>query len=294
MPPLRDPHDDGFAVLQANTKKATLRHPAGAQKKSGKPETSLEENLKSLFWAIVLALLIRSFIVEPFSIPSGSMVPTLLEGDYLFVSKPSYGYSAKSVGYGLLNFEGRMGWRNPPPKAKRGDVVVFKLTSNPSIDYIKRVIGLPGDRIQMKEGRLYINGNMVPRRRMEDYKWDSSFDSGPETLHQYIETLPNGVEHHILEKSDTERLDNTQEYTVPPHHYFMMGDNRDHSQDSRVNREIAEKLFGARDYVGFVPEENLVGPAKVIFFSLGNAQPWELWQWPTHLRYDRLLNKINE
>ncbi len=289
LPPLQDLDD--MAAARAAQKSPEITR----AKSKRKPESSLEENIKSIFWAIMLALLIRALVVEPFSIPSGSMVPTLLEGDYLFVTKPSYGYSARSIGYGFLTFPGRIGLGETAPRPARGDVVVFKLTSDPRIDYIKRVIGLPGDRIQVKEGRLYINDKMVPRRLVkDDYKWDSSFDSKPEILHEYIETLPNGVEHHIVEKSDHEALDDTQEYKVPSGYYFMMGDNRDHSQDSRVNQEIAEKRYNSSNYVGFVPEENLVGPAKLLFFSLGNAQPWELWKWPSHLRFSRILTKLND
>jgi len=236
-----------------------------------------ENTVSSILWAVVLAFVIRMFLFEPFNIPSTSMVPNLLIGDYLFVSKFSYGYSAKSIGYGLLSFPGRI-IAKPP---ERGDVVVFKLPTDTSIDYIKRVIGLPGDHIQMIQGILHINGKPVVRRSLGVLHYhDAAHDVD---FQKYAETLPNGVVHEIVEESDDGPLDNTPEYIVPPGHYFMMGDNRDNSQDSRV-----------LDKVGYVPYENLVGRAEVIFFSLhDDTQPWELWKWPLAIRYDRLLQHIH-
>ena len=236
------------------------------------------DTVKTIVYAVLIALVVRTVAFEPFNIPSGSMVPTLLVGDYLFVSKFSYGYSRYSLPFGLPLFSGRIFFHSP----ERGDVVVFKLPTDNSTDYIKRVIGLPGDHIQMKSGILHINGQAVPRRRIEDY----FYQEGPGAvipLAQYIETLPNGVQHRIIEMSDNGPLDNTQEYVVPPGDYFMMGDNRDNSQDSRV-----------LSAVGYVPAENLIGRAQFIFFSTnGSARLWEFWKWPFSIRYGRLFHGVS-
>jgi signal peptidase I len=235
------------------------------------------DTVKTIVYAVLIALVVRTIAYEPFNIPSGSMVPTLLVGDYLFVSKFSYGYSRFSLPFGPPVFSGRLFFRSP----ERGDVVVFKLPTDNSTDYIKRVIGLPGDHIQMKNGILFINGQPVPRRRIQDYL----YQEGPGMtipLAQYIETLPNGVQHRIIEMSDNGPLDNTQEYVVPPGDYFMMGDNRDNSQDSRV-----------LSAVGYVPAENLIGRAEFLFFSTdGSARLWEIWKWPFAIRYGRLFHGV--
>lgn len=237
----------------------------------------LAEFFKTALIAVVLALMIRTFLYEPFNIPSGSMKPTLEVGDYLFVYKPSYGYSRYSFPFGLAPLEGRV-WAKPP---ERGDVVVFKLPSNTHIDYIKRVIGMPGDTVQVKRGRLYINNELIHRepvglKRVEDEPF------GEIAMTEYIETLPDGVMHPIYEETDQEPLDNTPPYVVPEGHYFMMGDNRDNSQDSRVTHAV-----------GFVPLENIVGRADFIFFSTnGTAAMYEPWKWPWTIRYDRLIKPI--
>jgi signal peptidase I len=235
------------------------------------------DTIKTIVYAVLIALVVRTVAYEPFNIPSGSMVPTLLVGDYLFVSKFSYGYSRYSLPFGLPLFSGRIFYHSP----ERGDVVVFKLPTDNSTDYIKRVIGLPGDHIQMKSGILNINGQPVPRRRTEDYLYQEG-NGSIIPLAQYIETLPNGVQHRIIEMSDNGPLDNTQEYVVPAGDYFMMGDNRDNSQDSRV-----------LSAVGYVPAENLIGKAQFIFFSTdGSARLWEIWKWPFAIRYGRLFHGV--
>jgi signal peptidase I len=235
------------------------------------------DTIKTIVYAVLIALVVRTVAYEPFNIPSGSMVPTLLVGDYLFVSKFSYGYSRYSLPLGLPLFSGRIFFHSP----ERGDVLVFKLPTDNSTDYIKRVIGLPGDHIQMKNGILNINGQPVPRRRIEDYVYQEG-NGAVIPLAQYIETLPNGVQHRIIEMSDNGPLDNTQEYVVPPGDYFMMGDNRDNSQDSRV-----------LSAVGYVPAENLIGKAQFIFFSTnGSARLWEIWKWPFAIRYSRLFHGV--
>jgi signal peptidase I len=238
-----------------------------AKKKGG----GFLEVVRTVVIAVLIAIAIRSLAYEPFNIPSGSMKPTLLIGDYLFVSKWSYGYSRYSLPFGLPLFSGRILDGGP----QRGDVAVFKLPTDPKIDYIKRIVGLPGDQIQMRGGILYINGQAVQRQQIEDY-----VDENGERLKQYIETLPNGVQHRILERSDDGPLDDTDVYKVPPGHYFAMGDNRDNSQDSRV--------LGA---VGYVPAENLVGRAEFLFFSIsGGAEFWEIWKWPEAIRWGRLFH----
>lgn len=259
-----------------DTPAAAFKKPASSPARPV-PPPQRESTIASIFWAVIFAMLIRTFLFEPFNIPSSSMVPNLLIGDFLFVSKFSYGYSAKSIGYGLIDFPGRIAAKLP----ERGDVIVFKLPTDPSIDYIKRLIGLPGDRIQMIHGRLYINGQMLDRQPLGEMHY--SDQNHPDQIFQrYIETLPNGVKHIIVEESDEGPLDNTGEYIVPPGHYFMMGDNRDNSQDSRV-----------MSAVGFVPYENLVGKADIIFFSLSDdTQAWEIWKWPFAIRYGRLMQTI--
>ena len=212
-------------------------------------EESLAETIKTVIYAILIAVVIRTFLYEPFKIPSGSMYPSLYVGDFLFVSKYTYGYSKHSFPFSLPLFEGRI-WTDEP---ERGDVVVFKFPQDNRTDYIKRVIGLPGDKIKLENGRLYINGNLVEREQIDDFVLRDKYGN-VERFRQYVETLPNGVKHNILEVSDSELYDDVPELTVPEGSYFMMGDNRDRSDDSRVN-------------VGFVPFENLVGKARVLFFS---------------------------
>ncbi len=238
----------------------------------------LWETVKTVVYAVLIALGIRTFAYEPFNIPSGSMIPTLLIGDYLFVSKFSYGYSRYSFPFSPPLFSGRIFQQD----VDRGDVAVFKLPRDGSTDYIKRIVGLPGDRIQMKKGILYINDQPVERKRIEDFEPGVRGSGGPPVA-QYIETLPNGRSYRTLKVGEDASLDDTPVFHVPPGHYFAMGDNRDNSLDSR-----------AAGGVGFIPAENLIGRAEFLFFSVnGQARIWEVWNWPRAIRYDRLLTAIH-
>ena len=241
-----------------------------AGRKAMKKESWLEV-VKTIVYALLIAGVIRSFLFQPFNIPSGSMEDTLQIGDYLFVSKSTYGFSRYSFPFGLIPFEGRFFVTSQP---QRGDIVVFKFPPDNSTDYIKRLIGLPGDRIQMREGVLYINDVAVPKEKIDDYV--ETIGEETRNVPRYRETLPNGVSYDVLDRDPQGNLDNTQVFVVPEGHYFMMGDNRDNSADSRVD-------------VGYVPFENFVGKAQIIFFSTnGSARIWEVWKWPTAIRYGRL------
>lgn len=240
-------------------------------------DDGLKETLRTVIFAMVIALLIRTLAFEPFNIPSSSMVPSLLIGDFLFVSKYTYGYGSTGTFWNVLPVKGRIGGHAP----ERGDVVVFKLPTDNSTDYIKRLIGLPGDTVQMRQGMLYINGVPVTRSRLAA-RINVTDEKLPDNAVDYIEHLPNGVDHIIRKEGDNQPLDNTDVFVVPPRHYFFMGDNRDNSQDSRTNK------------VGYVREENLVGKAQFLFFSLEDGVHfWEIWKWPTSVRWGRLFTKIS-
>jgi signal peptidase I len=249
------------------------------------------ENIKTIVYAGLIAVVVRTVAYEPFNIPSGSMEPTLLVGDYLFVSKYSYGYSKFSLPFSPPLFDGRIFGRLP----QRGDVAVFKYPRDTSTDYIKRIVGLPGDHIQVKQGQLYINGQLCPREPLGSV--DTNDNGYVQRERLYMETLPNGVRHEILKLTDGADAsrrsgfdpakdfdpNNTIDYVVPADHLFAMGDHRDNSQDSRF-----------MNAVGFVPVENLVGRAEFIFFSIDADHPWyEIWWWPFEIRWSRLLRGIH-
>ena len=299
------------------------RSSAGAQKgRSG----GWREEIKTIIYAVLIALVVRTVAYEPFHIPSESMLPTLLVGDYLFVSKFAYGYSRYSMPFGPDLFDGRV----LEKQAERGDVVVFKLPSDPSKDYIKRIIGVAGDRVQVRAGVLYINEEAVKRERVSDFlcvpymdgnpyfdrveierelsrrNGDSNVtiqrlryphsvggitceppeylsdppagDFGVFRFARYRETLPNGVSYLTLDIGPDATGDDTAVFSVPENHYFVMGDNRDNSIDSRF-----------RDGVGFLPAENLVGRASFFFFSKSVQTPiWEVWNW----RFSRFFDGV--
>jgi signal peptidase I len=239
--------------------------------------SELRDTIVVVIEALLIAVLFRTFLYQPFSIPTASMQSTLMIGDYFVSSKFTWGYGPYSFPI-PLPFNGRIMGREP----NRGDVAVFRNTIA-NEDYIKRVVGLPGDKIQVTNGILVINGEPVKREKIGMASDVDSFGTAiPVTV--YKETLPNGVSHTIQEIADDGPLDNTTEYAVPAGHYFMMGDNRDRSQDSRV-----------LSAVGYVPGSALIGKAEARFFSIkDNLPPWQLWQWPANVRFDRMFQSIYE
>jgi signal peptidase I len=263
------------------------------RRSKAKKKNSTYELVVSLVEALIIAVVIRTLLFQPFSIPSGSMESTLLIGDYLFVTKYSYGYSKYSIPFAPPLFSGRIFGSTP----ERGDVIVFR---HGDLDFIKRLIGLPGDRIQVKQGELYINGTKVKREPVEEFVGE---DPCPRDVPAYLfpgyvlptvhvprwrETLPNGRSYDTLAckprpvRDGDVDANNTDEYVVPPGHYFMMGDNRNNSEDSRFPD------------VRYVSEDLLIGKARIIFFSLEGGEPaWHIWSWPWAIRWSRLFTIIH-
>lgn len=289
-----------------------------------KSKNRMREWFDTLFYGILIAIVFRSLFLEPFNIPSGSMIPSLHIGDHIFVTKWSYGYSRYSFPFGSWRlWNGRLFNKTP----NVGDVIVFRNPKNESVDYVKRLIGLPGDVIQVKSGRLYINGQIVERKdprpyvvavlprslrsvgyyrdnmtvrgnkiwvdnKPADFNYTIEYKSdklcrayegacGVFSATEYTEVLPNGVEHSIIEFSDSEYLDNTTEYLVPENHLFFMGDNRDNSNDSRAD-------------VGFVPIENVLGRVWFIWYSHNYASPMiAFWNWGAKMRWNRFGHAVH-
>jgi signal peptidase I len=266
-----------------------------AKDHSSKPR-AFSETLRFLVTLALIAFVLRSFIVAPFNIPSESMLPRLLVGDYLFVAKWPYGYSRHSLPWSIPLIPDRVLPRDP----KRGDVVVFKNPADGRTDYIKRVIGLPGDLLQMRNGQLILNGEPVPKVRVADFLDPVTPNSSCQPISgggiaselqpdgrvacrypRYRETLPGGRSYEVLDIGSIS-ADDTPVFVVPEGHFFMMGDNRDRSADSRFPAMVGGGI-------GLVPEENLVGRALVIFFSTDGSAEWlKPWTWASAARWERI------
>lgn len=250
------------------------------EQKTKKKKGFLESWTFIIIVCIIVPMSFRAFLYSPRHIPSSSMKSTLLIGDYIFISKFAYGYSRYSfpLGYSVNYFEGRTGTNKP----ERGDVIVFRPNAEPSTDFIKRLIGLPGDTVQMRGGKLFLNGAEIEQKRAEDFI-DEDEKGNLKSIKRYVETLPNGVSYEVLDEIENGTGDDTVEFVVPENNYFFMGDNRDNSADSRF-------------MVGFVPQENLIGKAEVIFFS-NKSSFLKIWDWIISFRKNRFLlslDKINE
>ena len=253
----------------------TDRAETASEKASG--VNDFVEIVKTVAYALLIALFLRVLFFQPFTIPSASMEPTLLEGDYIIVSKYSYGYSRHSIPFSPPIFDGRILGKAP----QRGDIVVFKLPRDGRTDYIKRLIGLPGDRVQMREGRLWINGKEVVDKELPPVMIDSGYGF-TRNVQRFQETLPGGRTFITYDFGPDGDVDNTPTFVVPEGHFFFMGDNRDNSLDSRVPAEIG---------VGFVPAENLVGKAQIILLSWNpGASLFKPWTWVLNARPSRFFN----
>ena len=234
------------------------------------------ENIQTIFYALIIAIIIRSFFIQPFYIPSSSMEPNLLIGDRLFVTKYSYGYSKHSFPFSPPIFKGRL-FSNTP---KAGDVIVFKTPADNRTDYIKRLIALPGDRIQFIDGHLFLNNNQIPKSIVS--KTDIIYCGQTIDVNTFEEKLPNGKTHNTVYFKDSSYQD-SDVFIVPIEHYFFLGDNRDCSKDSRYLTSV-----------GYVHQDNLVGKAQFIFFSsdfrIGSA--FSFWKWHKTIRFDRFFKRI--
>jgi len=235
------------------------------------------ENIKTLLYALIIAIFIRSIFIQPFYIPSSSMESTLLVGDRLFVTKFSYGYSKHSFPFSPAIFNGRIMYKSP----KRGDVVVFKTPADNRTDYIKRLIGLPGDIIQFIDGELYLNGNQILKtiKSKNDILYCGNLKIN---VTSFLEKLPGGKIYTSSYRNDYSYV-NSDKFIVPPDHFFFLGDNRDCSKDSRFLSEV-----------GYVHKNNLVGKAQILFFSsnpkIGSI--FKIWQWDKIMRFERFFKKI--
>ncbi len=257
-----------------------------SQKAAKAPTNEIWETFVVVVEALLIAIVLRWFLYQPFSIPTASMQQTLMIGDYFIANKFVWGYGKHSFSLGrygdfaLLDFELPINNRILGREPNRGDIAVFRPVPQ-TVEYIKRVVGLPNDRIQVKQGRLYINDVMVAREEIGTAQ-DSDSEGNIRDVKVYKETFPEGTTHTIQEISDDQQYDNTPVYVVPAGHYFMMGDNRDRSADSRV-----------LSVVGYVPAINLIAKAEARFFSIkDNVPPWQIWQWPANVRWDRMFQSV--
>jgi signal peptidase I len=291
--------------------------PAATARKRAKPEkrqgfvAELVEIVKTVVYALLIALVLRVILFQPYTIPSASDEPNLYRGDYIIVTKWSYGWSKNSIPFSPPLFSGRL-FFSPP---KRGDIIVFKLPSSGHVDFIKRLVGLPGDRIQLKAGQLYINDKPIQEKFLGFGQGD--LPGGWQKVNLYQETNPEGRSYHVQKSPGFESAGDTGVYVVPQHCYFMMGDNRDNSLDSRFdpglspddpklggcgwNSNLDEKV-GDQAGVGFVPEENLVGRARLILLSWntgedeehpGGASIFKPWTWFTEARPSRFFKVLH-
>ena len=236
------------------------------------------ENIKTLFYALIIAVVIRSLFLQPFYIPSSSMEPTLLVGDRLFVTKYSYGYSKHSFPFSPPILNKRILFNSP----ERGDVIVFKTPADNRTDYIKRLIGLPGDRVQFIDANLYLNNSEIMKSRVKN---KIKINCGNRTIdvYKFEEELSNGKKFHTVYLKDY-TYQNSDVFTVPENHYFFLGDNRDCSKDSRFLSSV-----------GYVHQDNLVGKAQFIFFSSDKkiGSIFAFWKWHKSIRFNRTFNRIN-
>ena len=262
-----------------------------------KPRSELRDTLSFLVKLAILVFIVRSFVFAPFSIPSGSMLPRLLVGDYLFITKWNYGYSKHSLPWSLPLIPGRIFAKDPA----RGDVVVFKAPPDAKTDWIKRVIGLPGDTVQMRGGQLILNGKAIPKQRVADFvlPMTPNADCDAPTIEtaadgtavcripRYRETLPGGKSYDVLDSGMTVG-DDTALFTVPAGHVFLMGDNRDNSADSRFE-PVLDSSGVNRGGIRYVPIENIQGKAVVSFWSTDGSAQWVLpWTWFSAARFERI------
>ncbi len=280
--------EERFAASEADAPVKSVQEPTtsnhkvyaqkpGARDKTPSAASETGEIVKTIVFALLIAMVLRIFLFQPFTIPSASMEPNLYEGDYIVVSKWSYGFSKHSIPFSPPLFDGRIMGSAP----KRGDVVVFKLPRDNKTDFIKRVIGLPGDRIQMIANKLYINDKPVQDLVVSEQEINDIF--GPRPVTEVRETLPEGRSFMTQDFGPGNDLDDTPVYEVPAGHYFMMGDNRDNSIDSRVEQSSG---------VGMVPAENLVGKAQIILFSWKpGSSLWNPVSW-FNVRLDRFFNVL--
>ncbi len=262
-----------------------------------KPRSELRDTISFLVKLVILVFIVRSFVFAPFSIPSGSMLPRLLVGDYLFITKWNYGYSKHSLPWSLPLIPGRVFAKDPA----RGDVVVFKAPPDAKTDWIKRVIGVPGDTVQMRNGQLILNGQAIPKQRVADFVLPMSpnADCDAPTIEtaadgtavcripRYRETLPGGKSYDVLD-AGMSAGDDTEVFTVPAGHVFLMGDNRDNSSDSRFE-PVMDSTGVNRGGIRFVPMENIQGKAVVSFWSTDGSAQWVLpWTWFSAARFERI------